>query len=185
MSKPGWHDSWLASFDLKRHSKTKTYFSPKSKSWYSVAIDYLWLVSHLKESGLNGHKINNVSHIESNNKRSAGVIHTNLKSGERQLHQRWIEKCLDFLIIPKRCNFQCFRALVVYSYWGNIMLPTDNWCDNVKCVVYTLLRLDEVLSNVYRSFGHTSVITYWCVDNYGYQLWQTDLYCIDGKHLTL
>ena len=55
----------------------------------------------------------------------------------------------------------------------------------LKCAVYTLLRLENLLLNVYGSFGHTSVIAYWCVDNYGYHSCQNDLYCIDVTHHTL
>ena len=44
-----------------------------------------------------------------------------------------------FITIRKRCNFQCFHALVVYSYWSNVMLPKfDYWCDDVKiCCLYS------------------------------------------------
>ena len=46
-------------------------------------------------------------------------------------------------------------------------------------VVCVLLQLDKVPLNVYGSFGHTAVIIYFCVDNYGSQLWQNVfvLYC--------
>ena len=54
-----------------------------------------------------------------------------------------------------------------------------------KYVVNTLLWLDKVLLNVYGSFGHTSVIIYWCIDNYGYQSWPNDLYYTEWTYPTL
>ena len=59
------------------------------------------------------------------------------------------------------------------------MVPRDNLCGDGKCVVCVLLQLDKVPLNVHGSFGHTAVIIYFCVDNYGSQLWQKVfvLYC--------
>ena len=75
VSKPEWHDSGLISFE-------KNILSLNSKLWYSAAIGYVWGSQLLKRSW---YRIKNTC-IESNNKRSAGVIHFNLKSEERQMH---------------------------------------------------------------------------------------------------
>ena len=64
------------------------------------------------------------------------------------------------------------------------MLPRNNWCDNYNCIFYVLLQLDKVPFNVYGSFGHTPVIIYWRVDNYGYQLWEK-YYYIQVTHPTM
>ena len=76
-------------------------------------------------------------------------MHLNLKSTKIQLYQSWFKNIL-------RRSFKNFCALVVYQ-------ETSEWCDDKNmCCLYAATAL-----NMYGSFNHTAVITYWCVDNYG------------------
>ena len=129
--------------------------------------------NHLSETGLIGQKINNACHIKSNDKQNASFINHN-STPWKAIAQKVDLKDVGwkFWLIWKDVPFN------VFVHWLLIHMKLILFCrktTDVKmtiCVVKVLLQLDKVPLNVYGSFGHAPVITYWYVDNYGYHLWQ-------------